>query len=117
MSPQRCSASPGLFSVNDRLLTVRASARPEHLFNRGYPRSSLSNAISPTDELAVLVPAGKNPEHRAQANCPEDAAPVSPAVSHCRRPSCCYSRVPTVTSRFRASLTFVTVIAALTSLI
>lgn len=57
----------------DRLLTVRASARPEHLFNRGYPRSSLSNAISPIDELAVLMPAGKNPEHRAQANCPEDA--------------------------------------------
>jgi hypothetical protein len=45
-------------------VTVRARTRPEHLFNAGYPRSSL--AISPTDELAVLVSAGKNPEQVVQ---------------------------------------------------
>ena len=49
----------------DRLLAVRALARPEHLFDHGgYLRSSL--AISPTDELAVLVSAGKNPEQVVQ---------------------------------------------------
>ena len=82
----------------DRLLAVRALARPEHLFDHGgYLRSSL--AISPTDELAVLVSAGKNPEQVVQHR-PEDA--VSPAVSNHSHPSCCYSRVPTVTSRSHA---------------
>jgi hypothetical protein len=66
-----------------------------------YPRSSL--AISPADIFpTVLVSAGKNPEQVAQ-NHPEDA--VSPAVSNYRRLSCCcYSRLPTVTSRSHTSL-------------
>jgi len=44
------------------LLTVRALRRPEHLdWCPSYSRSSL--AVSPADELTVLVSAGKNPEH------------------------------------------------------
>jgi hypothetical protein len=68
MSPQPAHP-PGYSPSMDRLLTVRALTWPEHVFNDGgYPRSSL--AISPADELAVLVSAGRNPEQVVSAKPP-----------------------------------------------